>query len=54
MTVGELRELLDDYGDHLEVELYDDEGDTVYSIDSVEFGNTPDGPRVTIAFSEPV
>lgn len=50
MTVGELREELEAFGDHLTVELYDEERDKLFGIDSVEYTSYEE-PRVMITFS---
>jgi hypothetical protein len=36
MTVGELKQLLDDYGDHLEVRLSDDDGELLAGVETAE------------------
>lgn len=52
MTVGELREALEDYGDHLTVELYDEQLDYVYVDISIDVSTTLGGEsRVTLSFS---
>lgn len=43
MTVAELKELLDDFGDHLEVRVVDGDSDRNWSIDTVDTQRMPDG-----------
>jgi hypothetical protein len=43
MTVAELKELLDGFGDHLEVRVVDGDSDRNWSIDTVDTQRMPDG-----------
>lgn len=47
MTVGELKEILDNYGDHLDVTVLDST-ERSREIDSVEDVSTPNGVHVEI------
>jgi hypothetical protein len=47
MNVGQLKELLDNYGDHLEV-IVEDKNNDQFNIDTVGNVQTSDGPVVVI------
>lgn len=51
MNVGQLKELLDDYGDHLEVRLVDESREDLVGIDAVDT-QTRDGELFVVIVAE--